>query len=66
MTDERTLDRVIAHLRTHVADLRRLEREGAAPQELAERRRVIKRLQEHLAATVRELVGSAARPAAHA
>ena len=56
MSDERTLDRVIAHLRTHVADLRRLEREGAGPQELAERRRLIGRLQQHLADTVRELL----------
>ena len=63
MSDERTLDRVIAHLRTHVADLRRLEREGAAPQELAERRRLIGRLQQHLADTVRELL-EGQRPAA--
>src|SRR6516165_4742227 len=29
MTDERTVDRLMAHLRTHVAELRRLERAGA-------------------------------------
>ena len=29
MTDERTLDRLIAHLRTHVAELRRLEQARA-------------------------------------
>jgi hypothetical protein len=56
MTDERTLDRLISHLRTHVAELRRLEREGAAPEEVAERRRLIYRLQEHLAYAVRDLL----------
>ncbi|MFZ0976857.1 MAG: hypothetical protein WAN22_31860 [Solirubrobacteraceae bacterium] len=29
MTDERTLDRLIAHLRAQVAELRRREEEGA-------------------------------------
>jgi hypothetical protein len=56
MSDERTLDRLIAHLRGHVAELRRLEREGAAREEVAERRRLIMRLQEHLADTVRDLL----------
>jgi hypothetical protein len=56
MTDERTIDRLMVHLRTHVADLRRLEREGVAPGELAERRRLILRLQTHLAYAVRELL----------
>jgi hypothetical protein len=56
MTNERTLDRLIAHLRGQVAELRRLEREGAAQDEVAERRRVIVRLQEHLAHTVRDLL----------
>jgi hypothetical protein len=56
MTDERTLDRLIAHLRTDVAELRRLEREGAAAEEVAERRRLIFRLQEHLAYAVRDLL----------
>jgi D-tyrosyl-tRNA(Tyr) deacylase len=56
MTDERTLDRLIAHLRTHVADLRRLEREGAEPDEVAERKRLITRLQRHLSDAVRELL----------
>jgi hypothetical protein len=31
MTDERTLDRLMAHLRGQVAELRRLEGQGAAP-----------------------------------
>lgn len=56
MTDERTLDPLIAHLRTHVAELRRLEQEGAADEEVAERRRLIFRLQEHLAYAVRDLL----------
>lgn len=56
MTNERTLDRLIAHLRGQVAELRRLEREGAAQDEVAERRRVIVRLQEHLAHKVRDLL----------
>jgi hypothetical protein len=56
MSDERTLDRLIAHLRGQVAELRRREREGAAPEELMERRRVIFRLQERLAFVVRDLL----------
>jgi hypothetical protein len=56
MTDERTLDRLIAHLRGQVAELRRLEREGGAAEEVAERRRLILRLQEHLAYVVRDLL----------
>jgi hypothetical protein len=58
MTDERTLDRLIAHLRGHVAELRRLGDEGAAPEEIAERRRLILRLQERLAYVVRDLLGA--------
>jgi hypothetical protein len=56
MTDERTLERVIAHLRGQVAELRRLDREGAGPEELAERRRLILGLQERLARVVRDLL----------
>ena len=56
MTDERTLDRLIAHLRGQVAELRRLEREGAAQEDVAARRRLIMRLQEHLAYVVRDLL----------
>ena len=56
MSDERTLDRLIAHLRGQVAELRRLEREGAAPEELAERKHLIARLQERLAYVVRDLL----------
>jgi hypothetical protein len=57
MTDERTINRIMAHLRAHVAELRRLERAGAAPEEVADRKRLILRLQEHLAYAVRDLLG---------
>jgi uncharacterized coiled-coil protein SlyX len=56
MSDERTLDRLIAHLRGQVAELRRLEGEGAADEALAERKRLILRLQERLAYVVRDLL----------
>ena len=56
MTEEQTLDRLIAHLRTHVAELRRLEREGAGIDEVAERRRLILRLQERMSYVVRDLL----------
>jgi hypothetical protein len=57
MTDERTLDPLLAHLRGQVAELRRLEREGADPDQVAERKRLILRLQEHMAYAVRDLLG---------
>ena len=56
MTDERTLDRLIAHLRGQVAELRRLERDGAPPEDIAERTHLVLRLQERLAYVVRDLV----------
>jgi hypothetical protein len=56
MTDDRALDRLMAHLRGQVADLRRLEREGAPPEEVEERKRLILRLQEYLAHAVRDLL----------
>jgi hypothetical protein len=56
MTDERTLDRLMTRLRGQVAELRRLERNGAAPEEVADRKRLILRLQEHLAYAVRGLL----------
>jgi hypothetical protein len=63
MTDERTLDRLIAHLRGQVAEVRRLEREGAEPGEVAARQRLILRLQGHLAYAVRDLLtGQRASP----
>jgi hypothetical protein len=57
MTTEAALDRLLAHLRGHVAELRRLEREGAEPAELADRKRLILGLQERLAYVVRDLLG---------
>ncbi len=56
MTDERTLDRLIAHLRAQVAELRRREEEGAGADEVAERKRLILRLQERLSYAVRDLL----------
>jgi hypothetical protein len=56
MTDQRTLDRLLAHLRGQVAELRRLEDEGAEPDDIAERRRLILRLQERLGYVVRDLL----------
>ena len=57
MTGERTLDRLIAHLRGQLAELRRLERAGAAPDQVAEQKRLILRLQKQLAYTVRDVLG---------
>lgn len=62
MTDERTLDRLIAHLRAQVAEARRLEREGADPGEVEEYRRLVFRLQRQLAYAVRDLLGAKPRP----
>jgi hypothetical protein len=56
VTDQRTLDRLIAHLRGQVAELRRLEGEGGAPEDIAERKRLILRLQERLGYVVRDLL----------
>jgi hypothetical protein len=56
MTDERILDRLIAQLRGQVAELRRLEDEGAEPDAMAEHRRLVLRLQERLAHAVRDLL----------
>ena len=53
MTDERTLDRITTRLRTHVAELRRLEVEGADRTEVEERKRLISRLQHQLAYAVK-------------
>jgi RNA binding exosome subunit len=56
MTNERTLDRLMAHLRTHVTETRRLELEGADQREVEERKRLILRLQQQLAYAVRDLL----------
>ena len=62
MTDARALDRLIAHLRGQVAELRRLEDEGAPAEDIAERKRVILRLQDRLAYAVRDVLAGG-RPA---
>jgi hypothetical protein len=56
MTDERKLDRLMAHLRGQVAELRQLEQHGADPEEVADRRRMILRLQELFAYAVRDFL----------
>jgi hypothetical protein len=58
MTDERTLEALLAHLRGHVAELRRLERAGGEPADLAQRKRLILSLQERLAFAVRDLLST--------
>jgi hypothetical protein len=65
MTDQRALDRLIAHLRGQVAELRRREREGAAPEEIAERTHVILRLQDRLSYVVQELLNVPRREIYH-
>jgi hypothetical protein len=62
VTDERTLDRAIAQLRAQVAELRRLEHTGGRPDEVAERRQLITRLQQHLADAVVEVLHPPRRP----
>jgi hypothetical protein len=62
VSDERTLNRVIAHLRAQVAELRRMEREGTATEEIEERRRHVARLQDQLARVALELLGGPGRP----
>ena len=64
MTDERTLDRLMAHLRAHVAEARRLELEGAKQTEVEERKRLIFRLQQQLAYAVRDLLTVDGQPRA--
>jgi hypothetical protein len=63
MSYERTFDRLIAHLRGQVAELRRLEREGTSQEDVDERRLLIMRLQEQLAHMVRDLLSPPRRPA---
>jgi hypothetical protein len=58
MTDKPTLERLIRHLRAQVTELCRLERDGAEPTEVAERKRLIVRLQNQLARAVRDLVAN--------
>jgi cell division septum initiation protein DivIVA len=62
MTDERTLDRLLAHLRAQVAEARRLELEGADPAAVQEHKRLVSRLQQQLAYAVRDLLTPKPRP----
>jgi hypothetical protein len=62
MTDARTIDRLMAHIRTHVADLQRMERDGAEPADLEERRHLILRLQRRLAYSVVDVLNVPQRP----
>jgi hypothetical protein len=62
MTDQRGVERLIAHLRAHVSELRRMERDGAPGEEVEERKRLILRLQRHLAYSVVDLLGIPRRP----
>jgi hypothetical protein len=57
MSDD-LLERVFAHLRAHVAELRRLEGAGAKREELEERRAVIGELHAHLGELVRNSLTS--------
>jgi hypothetical protein len=66
MTDERSLDRLMAHLRANVAEVRRLELAGADQAEVEERKRLIFRLQEQLAYAVRDLLALDGRNRRHA
>jgi hypothetical protein len=70
MTDERTLERLMGQIRGEVAELRRLERNGAPPEEVAERRRLFLSLQERFAYAVRDVLSgtrtSPTRRVAHA
>ena len=58
MSTESMLDRIIAHLRAQVAELRTLEQAGVDPRELEQRRTRIAHLQEHLAGIVRDAIGA--------
>ena len=61
-TDDRKLERLIAQLREQVAELRRLEREGAPQEEVSGRSRLIARLQDQLAYAVRDLLNPPRSP----
>jgi hypothetical protein len=63
-TDERGLERLIAQLREQVAELRRLEREGAPQEEVSMQRRLIARHQDDLAHAVRDVLNSPDPPSA--
>jgi hypothetical protein len=56
VTDESVLDQLTTHLRAHVTELCRLDRDGAERAEVAERKRLIVRPHNRLAHAVRDLV----------
>jgi broad specificity phosphatase PhoE len=63
LTDDRSINRVVDHLRAHVAELRRLENQGADPHDVEERRLLITRLQTYLAGAVRDRVSEPCKEA---
>jgi hypothetical protein len=63
LTDERTINRVVDHLRAHVAELRRLENQGADPHDLEERKLLVTRLHTYLAGAVRDRVSEPCKEA---
>jgi hypothetical protein len=56
VTDERAIERLIVHLRAQVAELRRMERDGASTRDIEQSRRMVLRLKSYLADAVVELV----------
>jgi hypothetical protein len=66
MTDERTLDRLIAHLRAQVAAARRLELEGADPASTSRRSGRPRMTWEWLSAAGEDAVGDHVSPAQRA
>jgi hypothetical protein len=58
VTDPRKLELLIAQLREQVAEVRRLEQEGAPQEQVSGRRRLIARQQDDLAYAVRDLLNS--------
>ena len=58
MTDERAIERLIVHLRAQVAELRRMERDGASTRDIEQSRRMVLRLKGYLADAVVELVSA--------
>jgi hypothetical protein len=63
MTNEHTLDRLLAHLRAEVAEARRLELEEADPAAVQEHKRLVLRLKQQLAYAVRDLLAPKPRAA---
>jgi hypothetical protein len=61
---ESPIERVIAHLRAQVAELRRMEQAQAGAEEIEERRRAILELQEVLSRVVLDRLGARGRPLA--